>query len=281
MNEIQRNQINSAEMTAYWRTSESIISNDSLSVNLVSQEGINNAHTFVEKLNYHCVSRLISVRARYFFDQAVQLLKTGKYDSCISLASGFSLLNDNILNTNEFNEIKFYDSDLAHVIQVRKNRMDTFINKSNIKFHKNNKTITLDLNDLLFNNTFKEIFTNVKNPLIILEGISYFISSDVLNILFKELSLFKHAAIILDYFPENSATRSEHFRKHAKNVTSFIPEIINTIKTDENNYLSLIKINNHISVQEYENQICKMHGLKTKLTDENIFFPTQFIVFAK
>ena len=281
MNEVQFNQVNSAEMTAYWRTSEPQISNDLFSINLVSESGIKNALKFEEQLDYHCVSRLISVRARYFYDQAVKLLKTGNYDSCISFASGFSLLNDNIAYANEFDHIKFYDSDLEHVVHVRKNRINDIVKHHNKKFIQNSKTITYDLNELLNGKPIKEVFPNIKNPLIIFEGISYFIPNSVLHELFNQLTLFPNAAIILDYFPEDSALRSQHFKLYAKNVTSFIPQIINTIKHTKDEKLGLFKIENQISVQEYEAKICAILNLDNKLMDENKFFPTEFIVLVK
>jgi hypothetical protein len=46
--EIKASQINSAEMTAYWRSLEPLISGDSQSVTLASQQGIDNARSFAE-----------------------------------------------------------------------------------------------------------------------------------------------------------------------------------------------------------------------------------------
>lgn len=280
MTEEQISQINSAEMTAYWRTSEPLISNDNLSVKLASEAGIGNAKEVENKFNYHCVSRLISVRARYFFDQAARLLKTGKYDGCISFASGFSLLNDNLYNAIVPSNIKFYDSDLAHVVKVRNDRMNKLVNQSGVTGINHSKTVVFDLNDVLLGNSLQNTFVDIKNPLIILEGISYFISNEILDRLFEQLTVFNHAAILLDYFPSDSAKRSEHFRKHAKNITSFIPQIINTIQADKSSYLNSINIDNHVSVQDYEKHLCQLTKLDRILTDENKFFPTQFIILT-
>lgn len=281
MSDLQRSQINSAEMTAYWRTTEPIISNDKLSANLVSQEGINNAYSFVEKLNYHCVPRLISVRARYFLDQAVRLLKTNNYDACISFASGFSLLNNNIFNVGKFDTIKFYDTDLPHVVEIRKKRMDTLINDPDTKLNQHGILFPFDLNNLLSGDAIRKTFAEASSPLIILEGISYFIPNNVLNALFAELSLFNQFAIILDYFPDDSAKRSSHFRTHAQNITSFIPQIINTIEKSGSQSSFSMNVDDYTSVQEAEKNICETHNLSFQLVDENAFFPTQFIVLKK
>src|SRR3989338_9366545 len=89
---IQQKDISSAEITAVYRCAIPGLSRDTLSEKLASPAGKERAAAFIAKYNYPLVNRKISLRAGYFLSEATRLLSSGQYDSCISFASGFSLL---------------------------------------------------------------------------------------------------------------------------------------------------------------------------------------------
>jgi O-methyltransferase involved in polyketide biosynthesis len=113
-------------MTAYWRSGENgKISGDTISGLLATEVGINAARQFENKYDYPLIGRKVSIRARFFLDNAVKLIKSDQYDSCISLASGFSLLTHLIYKNTQtdIKTIKFIDSDLPDIIEQRKLRL--------------------------------------------------------------------------------------------------------------------------------------------------------------
>lgn len=79
----------SAELTAHYRCAFPELSHDSISQLLAPDTS---AKAFIEKYHYELAPRKISVLAGFFLDQATELLNSGKYDSVISFASGFSML---------------------------------------------------------------------------------------------------------------------------------------------------------------------------------------------
>ena len=83
--------VSSAEMTAVWRSCSASISQDALSGSLASNDGRNLAAVFRDDI-YPLIERHIGVRARFFLENGVELLRPARFDSCVSLGSGLSLL---------------------------------------------------------------------------------------------------------------------------------------------------------------------------------------------
>ena len=281
--EIQHSQINSAEMTAYWRSLEPTISGDALSVELASDTGIRNAQQFTQKFDYPLVARLIAVRAGYFLQQALRLLQTGQFDGCISIASGFSLLTYYLASNPLCPPVSFMDTDLPHVITLRQERLGRLGSRLNGKVADAIPSLTFDLDSLTQGASLKDSFKGIKKPLILLEGISYFIASETFGALLQELSSYEHAAFIFDYFPDDAATRSTHFAHKASKITQFAPKIIHTLGNArmDKHHASRFSMVDHSPVQEAEQVLCESAGLKPTLLDENEFFPTCLAVLKK
>lgn len=115
--------ISSAEMTAYWRSAFPQISLDAISKYMASHAGIDKANEVIIELNYPLLPKKISIRARYMFDNAMQLLQTDNYDACISFASGFSLLTPLLKKNFTASSMQFFDTDLPYMIIERKERL--------------------------------------------------------------------------------------------------------------------------------------------------------------
>lgn len=141
MNSLQQKDVSSAEITAIYRSAIPELSGDTLSEKLVSTAGSERAAEFIEKYNYPLVNRKISVRAGYFLSEATRLLASGHYDSCISLASGFSLLTYYIADKNiNHSHVKYFDTDLPHMIAERAKRIENIKSLLNPEVVKKNST---------------------------------------------------------------------------------------------------------------------------------------------
>lgn len=275
--------ISSSEMTAHWRSIDPEFSGDNISKKLSSANGILRAHQFEEKYSYPLVGRKVSVRAGWCLEQALELFSTKKYDSCISLGSGFSLLTyliaRNVLNNQNIN---FIDVDLPEILNERNLRIQDLGNNENLETSILERLTTLAM-DLEYSynkgDKFEDIFGTNKSPVFILEGIIYFLSRDCVRWIFKEISKFKNHAVIFDYWPYDALEKSECFRKMFDSLNRFIPEQIKGL-LDENelNYLCGNAIVKNISLQEVENSKSFMKGESPRLIDLNEFIPVRFSV---
>src|SRR3989338_2926077 len=141
--------ISSAEMTAYWRSLFPQFSEDLVSLKLASSSGISKAKEFETKFSYPLVGRKVSVRAGFILENIIRLLSSGKYDSCISFASGFSLLTHvaaQKLAEKGIDDITFIDSDLPNMADERKKRIEKISSEILTKDHAKKITIIpLDL----------------------------------------------------------------------------------------------------------------------------------------
>ncbi len=138
--------VSSAEITAIYRCAIPELSQDNLSIKLSSTAGRERAAAFITKYNYPLVSRKISICAGYFLSEATRLIDSGKYDSCISFASGFSLLLYNIAVKNiVYDHIKYLDTDLPHMVEERERRIHTISNTLDQKVIKNIHTKAFDI----------------------------------------------------------------------------------------------------------------------------------------
>ncbi len=200
--------ISSAELTAYLRSEEPEISGDELSAQLVDPSSVNAIKAFKREI-YPTAERHLALRNKFFLSNALQLLNTGLYDSCISMGSGFSLLSF-YLAKNLNKEVSFFDTDLEQIIQEKAKR---FKNVASNFPETKVKLQSLDVEFFADNKKkFHDFFEDIKSPLILMEGLSYFLKKETLEYLFKKINEIKTSAIIFDYWPENSY-ESEIFKK--------------------------------------------------------------------
>jgi hypothetical protein len=285
--EQNRSNISSAEMTALWR-SEYEISKDKLSKNITTSEGKRLADQFISKYHYPIVSRKVSVRARFFLDKAILLLRSRKYDSCISFASGFSLLLYLLLleTYEDIPALKFIDTDLTDIIKERSDRLKNFSDIEVLSLLRKIELQALDLeNACQEKRHLKDIFPSFLNPIFIIEGVIYFLSAKCVTWLFQEISSYENAAIILDYWPEEGTDQSKCFEHTVQELKGFMKENVvsffNSGFWGKENFGKLINkfpFFNDISLMVYENNLAIENNEKPLLINKDEFFPVQLFI---
>lgn len=279
--------ISSAEMTAYWRSLFPELSHDSYSIRLASTEGILKAKEFEKKFDYPLVGRKVSVRAGFILEKAKELLSTGQYDACISFASGFSLLTYCI--ASELGEkaefITFYDSDLLHIIEERNHRIQTLIHEGNLPTEVSNiKALPIDLEIACKQNiSFKKLFESCKRPLFIVEGVIYFLSDTCVQWMLNAVSSFDNAALIFDYWPQDGINESTCFKRVVNSLKGFMPESVKSF-WDKTSIDTLYKSFSHVNDEKIgmiENKMSAELSEIAQFSDQNLFFPVNFIVARK
>ena len=278
--------ISSAEMTAYWRSQYPWLSGDKLSVSLASKEGIAKAHEFEEKFNYPLVSRKVSVRAGFFLKQTVDLLLTGKFDACISFASGFSLLGYYIATAiqNTYPEITVIESDLPNIIQARSARLESMVDQLNKDALSKLKTSVLDLEQACREGkSLRELFPAYHSPVFIIEGVIYFLSKQCVNWLINEIAQYPTAAMVVDYWPEDGVSQSECFDRVVQSLKGFMPENIKSFWTESaleeiHQKFSFVK---DVPIQYVEHQYSAWCDEEPKFIDQDKFFPVHLLVAQK
>jgi hypothetical protein len=227
--------ISSAEMTALWRSAYPNISSDSLSKKMASIEGHQKAKDFEDRYKFPLVSRAVSTRAGWFLNEAFRLLKTGEYDTCISFGSGFSLLTYYIAkHINHTYDISFYDIDLPNILLLRQERIEKIKSSLDDSIYNKIQNSALNLEDACRSGkAFSDLLPMTKAPLVMLEGIIYFLSKECVAWIFNGLNQYKHAGILFDYWPETAPSLSACFRRVMGSLNDFIPEQIQGLISDE------------------------------------------------
>ncbi len=273
-------------MTAYWRSLYPNFSHDPNSKLLASSQGIAKAKEFEERFEYPLVARKVSVRAGYILQEAKRLLKTGQYDACISLASGFSLLTYCIADElgSLSDKIKFYDVDLPHMLAEREKRISSLTDRILnphwvLKIH----NVPADLEKLYQENcSFRDLFV-CKRPLFIIEGVIYFLSESCVNWIIDSIHSFENSAMICDYWPEGGTQESACFKRVVDSMKDFIPETIKSF-WDEKSICEISSRFQSIEIREIadiERQMSDEVGQHSEFTDPNLFFPVRFMTAIK
>ena len=287
------NNISSAEMTAYWRSLHPSVSNDNISQYLASPAGIEKAKQFEKQFNYPLVGRKVSVRAGFFLREAVEALKTGEYDACISLGSGLSLLPLLIkqqLPQKLAEEVTFYDTDLPYMIEMREKRiaelksLETDIDFSSLA---QIKLLSIDLEAASKENrTLREVFPNAKKPFFLVEGIIYFLSEACNQWIYNQINSFAHAGIVLDYWPDNAPLRSKCFRDFFEKLRAtngdYMPEKIQSFfrQPDTTMYQTSFTFFKDIPIEDVEAARVSPEDSK-QLTNSDEFFAIQLMSARK
>lgn len=233
--EINDKAISSAEMTAHWRSAEPKLSADLYSTLMATEAGRNKADIY-QKNQYPFAARHFSLRAGYFMNSALKLLfrPDSDYDSILSIGSGFSLLTYTIalaFRKNESEkELYILDSDIQKILESRRTRLiELGLDEiEGVTFDQQVLDIEKAFSD---RKSVKECFNpNVKNPILILEGLSYFLTPECLQWLFDGIQeAYPSAAIIWDYWPDNMLKRSRFFHTVLEYFKNELPENVNAL----------------------------------------------------
>lgn len=267
--------LSSAEMTAYWRSQEPEISGDTLSAKLVSPSGIQLAKQFENDV-YPNVTRHLTIRNRYFQSRILKLLSTHQYDSCFSLGSGLSLLTY-YLALQTTSKIRFYDFDIPEMIEFREERIKSLNGELQSRAMHKISTIGLDIEQASNQDqNFCEIMPKVNSPIIIMEGITYFLSSESIKWIFDSIEQYKTIAFVFDYWPDYAANVSDVFNRAFKFIKNSVKENIK-LQLSRNDILELIgpyKLHEDMEVREVETEFVD----STLMGDMNNIFPARFAV---
>ncbi|HLX54590.1 MAG TPA: class I SAM-dependent methyltransferase [Aquella sp.] len=279
---MQNENISSAEMTAFWRSEYPKLSHDSLSKFLSSPEGIRKSHEFETKYNYPLIGRKVSVRAGWFLEEAVYLLKTGYYNSCISLGSGLSMLTYYLSKYAMANKnLSFLDVDMEEMIAARTKRISSLDHELLDGLALNRiSTLALDLEySYQSGRKFIEIFGTNQTPVFIIEGMIYFLSKGCVDWIFEGIQSYKNYVVLFDYWPENAPNMSECFKHSIATLNNFIPEQTRgLLSSSELNTLCKNSNLTIVSLQEKEQEFSIKNGEKPQFMDQNSFFPVQLAI---
>jgi len=276
--------ISSAEMTAYWRSLESDLSFDTLSQLMITPEGQQKAINY-QQSQFNAAPRTFCLRARYFYDEALQLLNTNHYNSLISLGSGFSLLTYLIAKTylqkHPDKKLNIIDTDLEKIINARKEKLDHI----DLGFNLDYQHFIADIEQAHQNNTpLADLFsTAATSPIFLIEGLSYFLSIDCLTWLFTSIQeQYENAAIIWDYWSSDLPQRSAFFVRLLEYFKNALPNNENGRSVISPEFLQQLTQGYHynkLSLSDLEKKLLPIE--KHILLDENQFIPIDFGVFVK
>lgn len=284
-NKDNQNDLSSAELTANYRCVFPELSDDKISRLLSSDAGRALAEAFIEKYNYPLVQRKISVCAGYFLKEATRLIHTGYYDSIISFASGFSLLTYLIVEKNPQFSGTIFDTDIAAMIDERHKRIESIAkNHLDLTLLSRLQTRAFDIEQAYKDNLgLAEMFPDCKRPIFILDGVSYFLSSDCVDWLIKQMSSYAHSAVTLYYWPEDMLNKSRLFARVFKDLNQgMIKEELKSF-WDENTlkhfkkYFSTV---NDLSLAAAEMNRVSDPSL-CQLIDANTYFPVRLVTGEK
>lgn len=226
-------EISSAEMTATWRSQEPEVSFDSVSGRMATPAGADKATRYQHE-QYPFAARHFSLRAGYFYRQALQLLDEGDYDAIISIGSGFSLLTYTIAMEYQCKypgkPLYIFDSDLEKIIVAR-------VKKQSELELDTPAAVTFEQAAIDVEKAFKsgmevdQLFNpSVKKPIFILEGVSYFLTPDCLQWLFLGIQrAYMGSAVIWDYWPDDLVKRSAFFNTVLTYFKKSLPEEVNAL----------------------------------------------------
>lgn len=279
--------ISSAEMTAYWRSLFPQFSRDELSIKLASDAGVVKAREFERKFDYSLVGRKVSVRAGFILENSLKLLATGKYDSCISLASGFSLLTYCLAcgTSKMATDTRYYDLDLPHMAEERAKRIHALpAGTLSEDLTRKIQIVSQDLEAAYREGiTFRHLFPGCERPLFIIEGIIYFLTEACVNWLIEQISNYENAAVIFDYWPADGTAQSDCFKRVVDSLKGFIPESIKSF-WDEKSIEGLATRFRHLEDHQLgriENVMFRERGEDPQFNNQHAFFPVRFIVAEK
>ncbi len=275
--------VSSAELTALWRSLHPSISHDNLSIHMVSDKAKHQSDVFIEMHHYPLISRKISARAGYIFNEALHLIRNYHCDSVLSFACGYSLLGL-LISLASPHPIHVIDTDLPLILADRQQRL------KNLSLSKAEQTALAKVSHDEFdieqaavkNIDLSKRFPQCKRPVIILEGITYFLTPNTRDWLIQALKKWHNACIILEYWPENSLEISNKIK------ASF--EI--DLKKNFKEHLKSFMLDKHIedltswydatdiSIGEAENELSRLANEEPQLLNPHDYYPIRILTGA-
>src|SRR5262245_1017875 len=264
-------------MTAYWRSRDPSLSGDALSGALVSPEGARLANKYKAEVNPF-VERHFAVRNRFFLTRCAELLKSGHYDGVVSFGSGLSLLTLYVAEQVADRDAAFLDTDLAPIIEMRQSRIDRVRPHFRPSTWRRCGMKIIDLEEAASQSkSFDELFPEVRCPICILEGVSYYLSERCLAWLFGEVSSRQPAAIVFDYWP-SYATNSRTFQHFLRFLDNSVRERTKLLLSahDVERLAGSKRVQEDMELRDLE----RMWVEQPQLVDLDAIVPSRFAVIA-
>lgn len=271
------NLLTSAEMTAYWRSQYPELSGDRMSAILVSKEGIKLANNFKEQV-YPLIEHHLALRNRFFFTRALRLLKTGKYDVCISIGSGLSLLNHYL--ADEIPNVIFHDMDLPEVLRMRNERLLKIKDKFKSSTWDRVKSQPIDLEgSFAEKKSLKELLPACSSPIFIVEGVFFYLSQGCFAWFLSEVSKYKNGALLFDYWPEEESKKSSTTKKMLDFLEVSVRERVKMCHSQSEIQKLVVapkRVEEDLEIQEVESEFVK----KPLLVDIDQIIPCRYVVIV-
>ena len=270
------NLLTSAEMTAYWRSQDPELSGDRLSSLLVSKEGIQLANNFKEQA-YPLIEHHLALRNRFFFTRASRLLKSGRYDACISIGSGLSLLNHYLADA--IPDIVFYDMDLPEVLQMRNERLLKIKDRFKTTTWERVRSQPVDLEKSFDSKKhLKELLPACSSPIFIVEGVFFYLSQGCFAWFLNESSKYKTGALLFDYWPKGEAEKSSTTKKMLDFLAVSIRERVKMFhhRSEIQKLAAPKKVEEDLTIQEVESEFVQ----KPRLVNIDQIVPCRYVVIA-
>lgn len=276
-NESSTNQpVSSAELTALWRSLYPSISHDDLSKHLVSDEAKRQSDSFIEMHQYPLVARKISARAGYIFNEAKRLINAYDCDSVVSFACGYSMMGF-LLSQAVDKEVRVIDTDLPEMLLDRQQRLSCLPLDAGQQAQLSKvKHLVFDIEKAASENiSLPHFFKDCKRPVVILEGITYFLKPQTRDWLISALMKWDNACLILEYWPENALEISAKIKNSFSiDLRKNFKETLKSFMLDE--YIKTLGEHysaTDIGVGEAEAILSKAVSETPQLIDQNEYYP--------
>ncbi len=267
--------LSSNEITAYWRSSEPEISRDRHSRKLCSADGARFALEFARG-TYPRIGRHIAVRNRFFLDRAVGLVNDYEFDGIVSLGSGLSLLTYLIAQSAP-SASQLIDSDLPDVLRDRSSRLShvrgCFDPAAWDRVHMEPFDIRRIASE---QGILQALCSGLKSPVVLLEGVTYFLDRETLERLFAEIDALDRGALIVDYWPDDAPRRSRVFRQVTALFSGGIAETVHSCFAPPAfaGGFRRLRVMEDVCVSEAERE----YTPEPELLDPDQFVPARFVV---
>jgi len=232
--------------------------------------------------------RKISLCAGYFLLEATRLLSSGDYDSCISFASGFSLLIYLIARKNAaYTNIKYFDTDFPHMIKERNERIDAIRSELDQTILARIQCKAFDIEKAYQQNRkLKDVFPNCHRPIFIADGVSYFLTPGCANWLIEQMGTYEQSAAMMYYWPDDMLQKSSLFAKVFEDLNKGM--ILASLKSfwDDSTiakFKAQFPYTSDRAIADVDEMISNMQipALEPELTNPNQYFPVRLIMGEK
>jgi O-methyltransferase involved in polyketide biosynthesis len=245
--------VSTNQVVAFFRSNFPEISLDSLSEKLCSTEGRIFAQQHAQM--YPLGGFHVSLRSRYFLESVLKR-KNKNHDAYVSIGSGLSLLSYQLAEKIG-SQWKYFDSDLPDVITERVSAISTIADQLPVG-KKLVTTTALNIEDAAKANTSLADFFPCSCPIVVMEGVSYYVSPKSVKWLASELSKLSGSVLIMDYWP-HYAKESSVFQKITNSIDQDSKESVHTF-FDQNEILKVLsplRILDDVEIRDIEKAIAK------------------------